>query len=114
MLYNVDMATLELSVKQRILLELLLGQQRGSVADIEVFYDIKNKLRVKDREQYLQALPTGEVIIDEVSANAQGSEHFNLEKEERKRLLELVSSHKNFSPNDLEWVLPLKKQLEAA
>jgi len=108
------MASIELSIKQRIFLEVLLGQQRGSVADIEVFYDIRNKIKVKDREQYLQALPTGEIIIDEVSANASGRETFEIEKEERKRLLELLSSHNNFSPNDLEWVLPLKKELEAA
>ncbi len=107
------MASIELSIKQRIFLEVLLGQQRGSVADIEVFYDIRNKVKVKDREQYLQALPTGEIIIDEVSANASGREAFEIEKEERKRLLELLSSHSNFSPNDLEWVLPLKKELEA-
>ena len=108
------MATLEFSIRQRIFLEILLGQQRGSVSDIEVFFDIRNKLKVENRDEYLRALPTGEVIIDEVAANSAGVEKIELEKEERKKLHELISTHKQFSPNDLEWVLPLKKQLESA
>lgn len=108
------MAALEFTIRQRIFLEILLGQQRGSVSDIEVFFDIRNKLKVENRDEYLRALPTGEVIIDEVAANSSGVEKIELEKEERKKLYELISTHKQFSPNDLEWVLPLKKQLESA
>lgn len=108
------MASLEFSIRQRIFLEILLGQQRGSVSDIEVFFDIRNKLKVENRDEYLRALPTGEVIIDEVAANSAGAEKIELEKEERKKLHELIATHKQFSPNDLEWVLPLKKQLESA
>lgn len=108
------MATIELNVKQRIMLELLLGQQRGAVSEIEVFYDLKNKIQVENRDSYLRQLPSGEIIIDEVSTKAAGSQSFDLEKEERKRLLELLTSHKQFSPSDLDWVLPLKKQIEAA
>jgi hypothetical protein len=108
------MAALEFNIRQRIFLEILLGQQRGSVSDIEVFFDIRNKVKVDNRDEYLRALPTGEVIIDEVSVNSAGFEKIELEKEERKKLHELINTHKQFTPNDLEWVLPLKKQLEAA
>ena len=108
------MATLEFNIRQRIFLEILLGQQRGSVSDIEVFFDIRNKLKVNNREEYLRSLPTGEVIIDEVAANNAGSEKIQLEKEERKKLQELITTHNQFTPNDLDWVLPLKKQLELA
>jgi len=106
------MAKIELSVKQRIMLEILLGQQRGSVAEIEVFYDVKNKIKVDDRDTYLRQLPTGEIIIDEVSASAAPVLSFEFEKEERKRLLDLLSSHKSFTPSDLDWVLPFKRKIE--
>lgn len=106
------MAALEFSIRQRIFLEVLLGQQRGSVEDIEVFFDIRNKIKLEDKESFLRALPSGELIIDEVSAVAAGIEKIELEKEERKKLYDLIKTHKGFSPNDLEWVLPIKKQLE--
>lgn len=106
------MAALEFSIRQRIFLEILLGQQRGSVEDIEVFFDIRNKVKLEDKESFLRSLPSGELIIDEVSAAAAGFEKIELEKEERKKLYDLIKTHKGFSPNDLEWVLPIKKQLE--
>lgn len=106
------MAALEFSIRQRIFLEILLGQQRGSVEDIEVFFDIRNKVKLEDKESFLRSLPSGELIIDEVAANSAGVEKIELEKEERKKLYDLIKTHKGFSPNDLEWVLPIKKQLE--
>lgn len=106
------MATIDLNIKQRIMLELLLGQQRGSISEIEVFYDVKKKISVENRDEFLRSLPSGDVIIDEVAMSSRGTVSFEIEKEERKKLLELLSSHKSFSPSDLEWVLPLKKQLE--
>ena len=106
------MAALEFSIRQRIFLEVLLGQQRGSVEDIEVFFDIRNKVKLEDKESFLRSLPSGELIIDEVSAAAAGFEKIELEKEERKKLYDLIKTHKGFSPNDREWVLPIKKQLE--
>jgi len=106
------MAALEFSIRQRIFLEILLGQQRGSVEEIEVFFDIRNKVKLEDKESFLRSLPSGELIIDEVSAAAAGVEKIELEKEERKKLYDLIKTHKGFSPNDLEWVLPIKKQLE--
>ena len=108
------MATLELNIRQRIFLDALIGQQRGSVSDIEVFFDIRNKLKIENREQYLRALPSGEVIIDAAAINKAGSEKIEMEKEERKKLHELITTHKQFSPSDLDWVLPIKKQLELA
>lgn len=78
------MAALEFSIRQRIFLEVLLGQQRGSVEDIEVFFDIRNKVKLEDKESFLRSLPSGELIIDEVSAAAAGFEKIELEKEERK------------------------------
>ena len=106
------MAALEFSIRQRIFLEVLLGQQRGSVEDIKVFYDIHKKVKLEDKESFLRSLPSGELIIVEVSAAAAGFEKIELEKEERKKLYDLIKTHKGFSPNDLEWVLPIKKQLE--
>lgn len=106
------MAAIELNVKQRIMLDILLGQQRGAISEIEVFYDIKNKIALPDRDQYLRSLPTGEIIIDEVLAANHGTDFFEIEKEERRRLLELLVSNKSFSPSDLDWILPIKKQLE--
>lgn len=106
------MAMIELTAKQRILLEVLLDQQRGAVSDIEVFYDVKNKIKLDNRESFLRQLPTGEIIIDEVATSTCPVESFDLEKEERKRILELLVSHKSFSPSDLAWILPIKKQLE--
>lgn len=107
------MATLEFNIRQRILLEILLGQQRGSISEIETFFDIRNKIKVEGREDYLRSLPSGEIIIDESLVNLAGTKEIQLEKEERKKLYELLTTTKTFSPNDLEWVLPLKKQLEA-
>ena len=111
-MYNAYMAKIELSTKHRILLEILLGQQRGSISEIEVFYDVKNKIKVEDRDAYLRQLPTGDVVIDELFASTAPVLSFEFEKEERKKLLELLSSHKGFTPSDLEWVLPFKKKLE--
>lgn len=108
------MAAIEFTVRQRICLEILLGQQRGSLGEIAVFFDIRNKIKMGNKENYLRSLPSGELIIDEPAASAAGVESIELEKEERKKLLELIKSHNGFSPNDLEWVLPLKNQLEAA
>lgn len=108
------MATIELNIRQRILLEILLGQQRGSISDIEPFFDIRNKIKVENRDDYLRSLPSGDIIIDESLVKISAVKQVDLEKEERRKLHELLTTSKNFSPNDLEWVLPLKKQLELA
>ena len=107
------MAAIEFTVRQRICLDVLLSQQRGSISEIEVFFDIRNKIKLENKEQYLRSLPSGDLIIDDVAANAVGVDRIELEKEERKKLLDLINSHKGFSPNDLEWLLPVKRQLEA-
>jgi hypothetical protein len=38
----------------------------------------------------------------------------DLEKAERKKLLSLINTYSSFTPADMDWVLPLKKQLELA
>ena len=56
--------SIEFTLIQRLSLEALLGQQRGSVADLITLFDITNKLKVEAREAYVKELPDGRVLVD--------------------------------------------------
>jgi hypothetical protein len=105
--------SIEFSLLQRLSLEGLLGQQRGNVADLITLFDITNKIKVKDRGSYVRELPDGRVLVDNEAISKAEVMPVELEKAERRKLLDIIKSHDGFGPSDLAWILPLKKQLEA-
>jgi len=105
--------SIEFTLIQRLSLEALLGQQRGSVADLITLFDITNKLKVEAREAYVKELPDGRVLVDNEAISKTPPVQIELEKAERRKLLDIIKGHNTFGPSDLAWVLPLKKQLEA-
>jgi hypothetical protein len=103
---------IEFTLLQRLSVEAILGQQRGTVGDLITVFDITNKIKVADRDVYIKDLPDGRVMVDQEAINNAPAEKIELEKAERRKLSEILKAHNTFGPNDLAWVLPLKKQLD--
>lgn len=108
------MANIELTARMRLMIEGLIGQQKGTIEEISVFFDIKKKIEVVNRDEFIKTLPDGRVMVDESFIDSMPSSVVDLEKAERKKLLSLINTFPSFTTADMSWVLPLKKQLEAA
>jgi hypothetical protein len=106
------MANIELTARMRLMIEGLIGQQKGTIDEISVFFDIRKKIAVENRDEFIKTLPNGGVMVDEAFIDSMPSASIDLEKAERKKLLSLINTYSSFSPVDMDWVLPLKRQLE--
>lgn len=109
------MSDITFTMMQRLQLDGLLGIQRGTLDDIEVFSDIREKIKVSEdaRAELVRELPDGRLLIDLPAVAKQESTVVTLEKEERRRLLNLLKTTNTFTTQDIEWVRPLCKQLES-
>lgn len=105
---------MEFTAIQRMSVESILGQQRGTVGELEVVYDIieKIKLPTETKNSAVKTLPDGRVLLDEVALQAIPNEDITLEKAERQKLLDIIKTYNGFGPGDVSWIMPLKKQLE--
>jgi hypothetical protein len=105
---------LALSLRQRLALEAVLGAQRGTVEQLLTFGDILRKIRVsdEDRERCVRPLPDGRAIVDLEATKRAPEIEVDLEKEEVRKLLKVLTSWEGFGPADLEWLLPLQAALE--
>jgi hypothetical protein len=105
---------MEFTVRQRISLEQILGQQKGTIAELEAVSDTLKKIRLTDdeRDQYLKILPD-KILLDLKAIESAAPLSVELEKAERRKLLEIINSFNSFGPDDVEWVMPLKNQLQA-
>jgi hypothetical protein len=104
--------TVKFSLTQRLALESLLGVQQGKAKDLFVFYDIQQKIKVPNRDEYIHELPNGGVLLDKPAIALAADLDVELEKEEVRKISEVLSSWEHFTPPDLEWIQPLMKQLE--
>ena len=103
--------SIQFTVMQSLSVEALLGQQRGTVKDLIEVYDLAKKIHLDNRSDYIKETPSGTLVDLKAAAEAE-PRPIELEKAERRKLLELLDGHRDFAPGDLEWILPLKKQLE--
>jgi hypothetical protein len=104
-----------LTMIQRLNLDALLSVQQGSLDDLFTLHDVREKIRIPKnlREQYLRTLPDGRVLIDEQAVALAESVEYEFEKEEVRRIQKLLKEWQRFSEGDLDWVIPLKRQLDA-
>jgi hypothetical protein len=104
-----------LTALQRLQLEGLLSVQKGNLGDLEVLADIRRKIRLpaEDRDHCIKSLPDGRVLIDLPALEQVPALEVELEKEERRRLLDLLTKWDQFTTADVEWLLPVRKQLAA-
>jgi len=107
---------LTMTITQRLAVDGLLSQQRGSVGELEIFLDIMRKVKVPEDLQAkfvtpIEGLP-GQIRVSAAADLCEPTE-IALEKAERQRLLRLLREWPTFSIPDMAWVLPLRKQLES-
>ena len=105
--------SLKLDAFQRLQLEGLLNQQRGTVTNLMVTYEIIEKIRLpkEQAETHTKATPDGRVMIDRKGLATIPEESFEMEKAEKRKLLEILNGNEGFGPGDIEWVMPIRKQL---
>jgi hypothetical protein len=106
------MRELAVNIQQRLNLISLLGQQRGTVADIPLWSGVIDKLELAEGERaaiQLHADPQrpGILLWDATAAIAAGSKTVKISGEEAGKLRLLCQSWPNFVPADYQWLLPL-------
>jgi hypothetical protein len=103
-----------LTMMQRLALETLVAAQRGTMADLFVLYDIREKVKVppEQREEYVKVLPNGTVLADQKAIEAAPTLDVEFEKEEARRVARLLQTWDRFTPEDFVWLLPLKKAFD--
>ena len=116
LVYNSQSMTesIEFTLLQRISAEAILSQQRGTVGDLAIAYDITKKLKVEDRSKYIKELPNGQAMMDVKAVEEAENTTITLEKAERRKLLSTIKEHSGMTVNDLSWASPLIKKLETS
>ena len=111
------MKTIELDMPTRVILEGMLGSQRGTLDSLAVPHDILNKIKLSDsdREPFMITL-RGTTTIDQdalKAATGTVSLTVDLEKEEVRVLAKLSKTWEHFGQGDYVYVSALVKVLEA-
>ena len=104
----------KLTMLQRLSLSGLISQQRGSAKDLSLItlYYLSKKIDVPNRAEFVQELPNGNILLDNRAIAAAPEMEVELERAEKEAVIQLLDSTKTFSVSDLDWILPLRKQLE--
>jgi hypothetical protein len=99
----------------RIQLDGLLSAQKGTLGELELYSDVREKVRfpVDERRLYVKDLPDGMAIIDTSKLIGISDLTVELENEEHRKLLQLLETWPNFGTADIEWLRPLRAQLKA-
>lgn len=111
------MRALQITSIQRIHLDGLLAAQKGSLGELEVLGDIRDKVKLSDGEKAtcLKDIPGGQgALIDISAANLIPMIGVALENTEATVLGDLLRSWPHFSTQDLEWLRPLSKAVRDA
>jgi len=103
---------IQFTLMQRFGIETLLNLQTGSISELSTLYDIAKKIKIEKRDQFVLTLANGSQVVDQDAIDKFPILNIELEKAEVRKLLELLVGNKTFKQGDLEWVLPLKKQLD--
>lgn len=110
------MKELAVNVQQRLNIIGLLGQQRGTVADIRLWSGLIGKLELAEGERTAINLRAdqqrpGVLLWDSGAAQAVGPKTVEMTGEEAEKLRQLCQSWPNFQPADCQWLLPLLEAL---
>jgi hypothetical protein len=99
----------------RIQLDGLLSAQKGTLGELELYSDVREKVRfpVDERRLYVKDLPDGMAIIDTQKLIGISDLTVEFENEEHRKLLQLLETWPNFGTADIEWLRPLRAQLKA-
>jgi len=112
-------AILRMTVQQRLNLEGMLRQQKSEDGEaLMTSYELLKKIRIptEDRVLYMREIQTPQGPATEFfnrTINAAPSTDIELESAEIRRLEGTLKDWKNYSPEDVEWLIDLKKQLSA-
>jgi hypothetical protein len=111
------MRNVELTLAQRLRLALLIGEQKGTVAQIRLWSAVLGKLDLSRQERdeigfRTTELPDGRVAMQWDPERARAAKPIALENEEARAVSALVASHPGFAPADLEWVDTLLRALD--
>ena len=105
------MKTLSLDVKARLTLAMIVGSQRGTVADIVILSRILDKVELTPDEQAaIKLVQDGPMVRWDQSKSADKS--VELAPDEAKRLAKDIRAWQQFTAADAGWVQELLSVLE--
>lgn len=107
------MPQIEFTVMQRFGIETLLNQPTGTISELVTVYEIAKKVTMKDKTSYIKEVGR-EILMDREAIDNAPVDQIDLDKSECRKLHSLLTEHKGFKQGDMEWILPLKKQLDVA
>lgn len=110
------MTKISLTAEQRLNVEALIASQRAEPVEVFVLGDIRDKIRLAgdDRDRCMKTLPNGAIIPDEKALADIPAIEVELEKEELKKLKDIVFGWKQYGVGDIGWMKPLRQALEEA
>lgn len=103
-------------MRQRLNIEGLLLAQRGTGREMDVLSDILDKIETPEAERvklFIEVPFGGGQRADEQAIDAAPDFTVELEKEEVRRLTELLNTWTQFNPRDRKWRQPLLQALAA-
>lgn len=105
------MKAVTLTAMQRVSMDAVLSQQKDLMEELFIFLDIRDKLNVKALSGCFKDTDRGRMwdleaikFVEDITVE--------FEKQEVRKLLNVIKTTQ-FVPDDLDWLVPLKKQLEA-
>jgi len=103
-----------MSVRARLNIAGIVGQQKVGVSDLHVLGDLFKKVSVpdEDRETVMRDIGNGQAILDLEAMKAMPDAEIALEKAEVRKLKEILKGWTQYGPADLDWLDPVMKQLE--
>lgn len=108
------MAQLQITPKTRIALENTLAAQTGTARELRVIESVLDKLTTTQeyRREYLRPVHGGGLDWDEGAIALAELFTLDLEREECRRVVEVLDSWPRFTGADMRWVSPLRRTLQ--
>jgi hypothetical protein len=103
-----------MSIRARLNIAAIVGQQKVSMTDLHVLSDLSKKVTVPEevRETLMRDIGNGQAILDADAMKAIPDAEVDLEKAEARKLKQVLKDWSQYGPADLEWLDPIIKQLE--
>jgi hypothetical protein len=103
---------MELTLLERIGLDGLIRQQKGSIGELETLIDIRRKLAITQEilSEVIVPVPGGAMVNKDAVDSAPLME-IAFEKEERRRVTTLLTNHTDFGIDDFAWASTLKSKM---
>ena len=107
------MKTLTLDVRERLTLSMIVGSQKGTVADIVILSRILGKVDLTETERAEIGLVSDGLAVRWDPTRAESAtRELSLEPDEAKRVVQVIRAWEQFTPGDATWVQEVLKALE--